>query len=80
MTGLIKDLWRGSKRRLVELATDDDAWAVNWRSTTTKVATVALAVSVCAHKAVHDWVGLGSIVIYSGLVYLVLKTPKTPKF
>lgn len=79
MTGLFKDLWRGSKRRLEELATDENARILNWRSPVTKSATVVLVIAAATHEQVCSGLGLWSVVFYSTLVYLILKTPKTPK-
>jgi len=78
MTGLFKDLWRGSKRRLEELATDENARVINWRSPVTKSATVVLIVASCVHGQVLDGFGWWSVAFYGSLIYLILKTPKTP--
>ena len=77
MTGLFKDLWRGSKRRIEELATDSNARLINWRSPVTKSAAFVLIVASCVHGQVCDGFGLWSVAFYSILVYLILKTPRT---
>ncbi len=78
MTGLFKDLWRGSKRRLEELATDKNARILNWRSPATQSAIFVLVIAAITHSRIYDGFDIWHAVFYSGLIYLALKTPKPP--